>query len=149
MNNVESIPFESIIRRRINTLNLKLLKTNLLTKKNLYDCIQNHMLITNKLRKPKKWFCKHRFIKTIICLIFFAFIGLFSVVLIDICMGIRCILPNNYLIWEATRPISDCKFCIDIHRPIILSNITKHEFMVRFILILIKNLIQFYYRFIN
>lgn len=25
--------------------------------------------------------------------------------------GVRCLLPNNYLIWEATRPISDCAYC--------------------------------------
>lgn len=24
---------------------------------------------------------------------------------------VRCFLPNNYLVWEATRPISDCSFC--------------------------------------
>lgn len=26
-------------------------------------------------------------------------------------LGVRCFVPNNYLVWEATRPISDCRFC--------------------------------------
>lgn len=42
----------------------------------------------------------------------------------------RCLLPNNYLIWEATRPISDCAFCEGVSGPIILRNITKKQFEV-------------------
>lgn len=26
-------------------------------------------------------------------------------------ISVRCFLPNNYLVWEAVRPIQDCKFC--------------------------------------
>lgn len=43
-------------------------------------------------------------------------------------LGIRCILPNNYFIWEATRPITDCSFCINITEPIVLSNLTSDLF---------------------
>lgn len=45
-------------------------------------------------------------------------------------MGVRCFVPNNYLIWEATRPIADCTFCRGVSRPRILSNVTKAEFSV-------------------
>lgn len=45
-------------------------------------------------------------------------------------LGIRCLVPNNYLIWEATRPVSDCNFCRGVVKPIILPNLTKEEFMV-------------------
>lgn len=31
--------------------------------------------------------------------------------LIEVILGTRCIVPNNYLVWEATRPLSDCDFC--------------------------------------
>lgn len=40
----------------------------------------------------------------------------------------RCLLPNNYLVWEFTRPISNCDYCRGIDAPLILSNITKEEF---------------------
>jgi len=43
--------------------------------------------------------------------------------------GTRCLLPNNYLIWEFTRPMSNCDYCRDIEAPLILpSNLTKEEF---------------------
>lgn len=45
-------------------------------------------------------------------------------------LGMRCFVPNNYLIWEATRPISDCQYCKNIDRPIILPNLTRSEFLV-------------------
>lgn len=50
--------------------------------------------------------------------------------LLEYVLGIRCLVPNNYLIWEATRPVSDCSFCDGITRPIILENLTQQEFMV-------------------
>lgn len=46
-------------------------------------------------------------------------------------LGMRCFVPNNYLIWEATRPISDCSYCKNIDRPLILPNLTRTEFLVR------------------
>lgn len=45
-------------------------------------------------------------------------------------LGLRCFVPNNYLIWEATRPKSDCTFCMGYDGPIILSNLTREEFAV-------------------
>ncbi|KYN32241.1 hypothetical protein ALC56_13619 [Trachymyrmex septentrionalis] len=40
----------------------------------------------------------------------------------------RCLLPNNYLIWEFTRPITNCDYCRDVKAPLILPNLTKEEF---------------------
>ncbi|XP_011642158.1 uncharacterized protein LOC105430338 [Pogonomyrmex barbatus] len=42
--------------------------------------------------------------------------------------GTRCLLPNNYLVWEFTRPISNCDYCRDVESPLILQNLTKQEF---------------------
>ncbi|KAK9881510.1 hypothetical protein WA026_016390 [Henosepilachna vigintioctopunctata] len=43
--------------------------------------------------------------------------------------GVRCIVPNNYFVWEATRQISNCSFCINVSSPIILHNASKEEFL--------------------
>lgn len=50
-------------------------------------------------------------------------------------LGVRCFVPNNYLIWEATRPISDCQYCKNIDRPLILPNVTRTEFLVSVLLL--------------
>lgn len=42
--------------------------------------------------------------------------------------GTRCLLPNNYLVWEFTRPIMNCDYCRDVEAPLILPNLTKEEF---------------------
>lgn len=42
--------------------------------------------------------------------------------------GTRCLIPNNYLIWEFTRPISNCDYCRDVTSALILSNLTREEF---------------------
>lgn len=51
-------------------------------------------------------------------------------IVIEYFTSIRCFVPNNYLIWEATRPISNCQFCGGVDRPLILSNISQTEFSV-------------------
>lgn len=43
-------------------------------------------------------------------------------------LGVRCVIPNNYFIWESTRPLSSCDFCLNITEPIILYNVTRNEF---------------------
>lgn len=45
-------------------------------------------------------------------------------------LGMRCFVPNNYLVWEATRPKSDCSFCRGIDQPIVLANMSREEFSV-------------------
>ncbi|XP_065083067.1 uncharacterized protein LOC135705324 [Ochlerotatus camptorhynchus] len=47
---------------------------------------------------------------------------------IEVILGTRCIVPNNYLVWEATRPLSDCDFCRGVQGPIILSNLSREQF---------------------
>lgn len=42
--------------------------------------------------------------------------------------GTRCLLPNNYLVWEFTRPRTTCDYCRDVEAPLILPNLTKEEF---------------------
>ena len=42
--------------------------------------------------------------------------------------GIKCILPNNYIVWEATRPIADCNICSNLNSALILHNITRDDF---------------------
>lgn len=64
--------------------------------------------------------------------------------LINFLLGIRCFVPNNYLIWEATRPISDCQYCHNIHKPLILPNITRQEFLVIFSFHLYANVFNMY-----
>ncbi|XP_046663604.1 uncharacterized protein LOC124356569 [Homalodisca vitripennis] len=43
-------------------------------------------------------------------------------------LGIRCFLPNNYFVWEATRPIADCNICRGVNEVLMLPNITREEF---------------------
>lgn len=43
-------------------------------------------------------------------------------------LGVRCFIPNNYFVWEATRPISDCNYCHDVTAPVILNNASREEF---------------------
>ncbi|CAH1987380.1 unnamed protein product [Acanthoscelides obtectus] len=47
---------------------------------------------------------------------------------INYVLGIRCILPNNYIIWAATRPIATCDFCENLTSPLVLSNVSQEEF---------------------
>lgn len=43
-------------------------------------------------------------------------------------LGTRCLLPNNYLIWEATRPETDCSMCKDVKTVLVFGNISRDEF---------------------
>ncbi|XP_024085667.1 uncharacterized protein LOC106662927 isoform X2 [Cimex lectularius] len=41
-------------------------------------------------------------------------------------LGVKCILPNNYFVWEATRPLADCRICqTDV---LYLDNVTRKDF---------------------
>ncbi|XP_044268982.1 uncharacterized protein LOC123014135 isoform X2 [Tribolium madens] len=53
--------------------------------------------------------------------------GLFTSA-INYFLGVRCIVPNNYFVWEATRPVSNCNFCKDVNEPLVLKNVTREEF---------------------
>jgi hypothetical protein len=43
-------------------------------------------------------------------------------------LGTRCLLPNNYFIWEATRPATDCSMCKDVKTVLVFGNISRDEF---------------------
>lgn len=49
--------------------------------------------------------------------------------LLTFLLGVRCFLPNNQLVWETTRPISDCDFCRGISGPLILQNMSRDELL--------------------
>lgn len=53
--------------------------------------------------------------------------GLFHIIFTYI-LGVRCIIPNNYFVWEATRPLSNCEFCINVTEPIVLNNVSREGF---------------------
>lgn len=40
----------------------------------------------------------------------------------------RCLLENNYVVWELTRPVSNCNFCRDVGAPLVLPNMTRAQF---------------------
>lgn len=50
--------------------------------------------------------------------------------LLNYILGVRCIIRNNYFVWEATRPLTACNFCINVSTPIVLLNATKSEFLL-------------------
>lgn len=141
---------ESFLDAELNKLHLNALASNLVSGPELceaiYKCISLTATTSNDCESTKAG-C-HRtsmpiaintetdgwnylikfFIVTIICLLITSPIAYLA----EYVLGIRCFLPNNYLIWEATRPISDCSYCKGVNRPIILKNMTQEEFQVRF-----------------
>lgn len=64
-------------------------------------------------------------IVVILCILYES--GIFEVVL-NQALGIRCVIPNNYFVWEATRPVSDCQFCTNVTEPVVLYNLSQTEF---------------------
>lgn len=44
-------------------------------------------------------------------------------------LGIKCVVPNNYLVWEATRPVADCNICRGVNSVMVLPNVTRDEFL--------------------
>ncbi|XP_076656315.1 uncharacterized protein LOC143360975 [Halictus rubicundus] len=61
----------------------------------------------------------------IFCTIFFKYL---YIDIVKSIRGTRCLVPNNYLIWEFTRPISNCDYCRDVTTALILPNLTREEF---------------------
>lgn len=67
-----------------------------------------------------------------------------SISFVNSILSARCLLPSNYLVWEATRPLADCSYCENVTKPIILWNVTRQEFAVRSFAINIEPI--FWYR---
>ncbi|XP_013190579.2 uncharacterized protein LOC106134972 isoform X1 [Amyelois transitella] len=51
-----------------------------------------------------------------------------SGIAVNTILSSRCVLPSNYLVWEATRPLADCVYCENVTKPIILQNVTRRNF---------------------
>lgn len=141
--------FESFIDAELDNLHFNALATNLVSGSELYEAIYKCISLTSPAPnincKSSKTDCDQtsmpigsnsdadgwnqlmKFVLiTIICLLIstpIAYLG-------EYVLGIRCFLPNNYLIWEATRPISDCNYCKGVMRPLILDNMTQEQFQV-------------------
>lgn len=82
------------------------------------DEIQNELYTTNFITQ-----------KTVFVTIIVLLIGcLYQTEVFNYLLGIRCVVKNNYFVWEGTRPLSDCQFCLNVSSPIILPNVTREEF---------------------
>lgn len=142
--------FPHAIGQEIRALRRNVLKSNLIDFNELCDAELNHYLNWRRQtdgveystvqqeqqqqqQKSKQQNCYGTWtalsVRAMLCLI----IGLMLLnfhVFIEYFTSIRCFLPNNYMIWEATRPISNCQFCAGVSRPLILSNLSQTEFAV-------------------
>lgn len=88
--------------------------------------------ITMTINNAKSKSAKNRsFTKKILVILFVPLLcGLFNKYfnIIKTFQETRCLLPNNYFVWEFTRSISNCDYCRDIKAPLILPNLTREEF---------------------
>lgn len=70
--------------------------------------------------------------KLIIAIVITILSLLISVSVVNSILSARCLLPSNYFVWEATRPLADCSYCENVTKPIILRNVTRQDFAVSF-----------------
>lgn len=115
------------IRLRLNKLHNDILKNPNVTRKDLYESYKKYIyeksqLYDNNIKSPYFWLI------TIVLSILILIVIITPA--INVLLGVRCFIPNNYLIWEATRPISDCQYCKAIDKPLVLRNMTRDEFLV-------------------
>lgn len=128
--------FNQIILPKINQLNNSVLQqaANIVTENDLKNARHEYVCSSsNSDISYHNWWPHRR--SSIYVGLLFVIVGIFCGLpwaqhVIASVMGIRCFVPNNYMIWEATRPITDCDYCRAVSRPVILSNATKEEFLV-------------------
>lgn len=151
--NISNTKYKAItaaISLEIGKLRQNVLKSNLIELNELCDAElklflnwkrQVHSANRNECnQKADRTFTAIAFIAiTLFCLV----IGLCNFNVAAYFLSIRCFVPNNYMIWEATRPVSNCEFCAGIQRPLILPNVSEAEFLVS-ILIEKKNVDHFF-----
>ncbi|XP_068976532.1 uncharacterized protein [Bombus flavifrons] len=85
--------------------------------------------IKNKRNHISHYLCSKKVLLALFTPIFCSV--LFKYLYFDIIRNIRetrCLIPNNYFIWEFTRPISNCDYCRDVTSALILPNLTREEF---------------------
>lgn len=106
---------------KLDELHLNALRTGLVTTGDLQEAYRKAREInTNQSRLNLLWLLGIIFFIMVATPVFYETISFL--------LGVRCFLPNNHLVWEATRPISDCEFCKGITAPLILRNLTREEF---------------------
>lgn len=127
------------VRFEIDRVRKSIVKSNLIDIFQLNEVEANHLLnwqLKSNLRtinnvkklKPERNGIAAVLLATI-CLLLY---GAMNINAVEYLLSIRCFVPNNYLIYEATRPISNCKFCINVKSPLILPNVSNpSEFVVR------------------
>lgn len=140
------VEFPYAIGQEIRTLRENVLKSNLIDLNELCDAEFNHYLNWKRQtdtmqysplklqqqQKPKQncyGLMTVLSMSAAVCLAIGLMLLNFNI-FIEYFTSIRCFVPNNYMIWEATRPISNCQFCAGVDRPLILSNISQTEFSV-------------------
>lgn len=137
--------FASFLGTELDNLHFDALATDLVNEPELCEAIRNHISSTtpNNNCQRTRLACHqtainsdadgcNQLIKICVAIIICLLISSPVACLFEYVLGIRCILPNNYLIWEATRPISDCIYCTGVDRPLILNNMTQEDFQVQF-----------------
>ncbi|XP_026737837.1 uncharacterized protein LOC113501050 [Trichoplusia ni] len=108
-----------LIRKRLRAVQKRAIERGLngLMKQYNYICDYNDVVETKRTNKK------------LVVLILSAFIVLvLSVNFLNSILSARCLLPSNYLVWEATRPLADCCYCENVTKPIILWNVTRQNF---------------------
>lgn len=121
--------FAKMIHNQLIEMRKQALETNLVEASELFDLEFDYILKRQRIELMEK---SHSHIGMIFIVIatICVLIAAINYNCIEYLLGIRCLLPNNYLIWEATRPVSDCRFCAGIQSPIILFNVTREKFAV-------------------
>lgn len=71
--------------------------------------------------------------KLIVAIVTSFIVVVISLYFVNSVLSARCLLPSNYLVWEATRPLANCAYCVNVTKPIILRNISRRDFVVRWI----------------
>lgn len=124
------------VRFEIQKLRKSILESNLIDISQLTEVESKHLLnwqlnpnckTRNNVKESKRNGIAAVLLATI-CLLLY---GAMNINVVEYLLSIRCFIPNNYLIYEATRPISNCKFCANVKSPLILPNISSpSEFAV-------------------
>lgn len=127
------------VRFEIEKLRRSILQSNLIDISQLNEIDSIHLLnwqlkskFKTRYNVKKSKLERNTITAILLATVVLLFYGAMNINIIEYLLSIRCFVPNNYLIYEATRPISDCKFCSNVKSPLILPNISRPtEFMVR------------------
>lgn len=126
--------WKNSVHKQFEQLHDNALQSELVSERELYEALAQHSLCHHddavEEQSPDDT-CRQMLIFSCIVILCLAVGASMARSLVEHVMGVRCFMPNNYLIWEATRPISDCTFCSGVTKPRILSNVMREEFMVR------------------